>query len=316
MDKFLSCDWGTSSFRLRIINAATLQVIAEVKNDQGIATTYQQWKELGSIVIKRETFYITIIKQHIAELSANTGIALTGVPVLLSGMASSTIGLIDMPYKQMPFSLDGSDLEVKVLNADDNPIIIISGACTVDDVMRGEETKIIGCCSSLPQSDNEQLLLMPGTHPKHIFIKGDKAIGFKTYMTGEFFDLLSTRSILATSVAADVNVMPADNNESFIAGVKAAQTTNLLHGAFMVRTNQVLKKMPAQQNYHYLSGLLMGTELKEIKPKTNVYLVGGVKHMLLYALACDVIDIRVLGKLNADEALVKGQRILFKSLFL
>jgi 2-dehydro-3-deoxygalactonokinase len=44
-----------------------------------------------------------------------TGIDLIGVPVILSGMASSTIGMVDMPYKQIPIKLDGSDLEIKVL---------------------------------------------------------------------------------------------------------------------------------------------------------------------------------------------------------
>jgi 2-dehydro-3-deoxygalactonokinase len=85
-------------------------------------------------------------------------------------------------------------------------------------------------------------------------------------MTGEFFDLLTTHSILAASVSAGGDFEQAENRDSFLEGVKCGQTANLLHASFLVRTNQVLKKMPPQQNYHYLSGLLIGAELKDIKP--------------------------------------------------
>jgi 2-dehydro-3-deoxygalactonokinase len=311
MDKFLSCDWGTSSFRLRLVLAGTLHIIAEEKNEQGIAATYRQWEQGGSIVTERERFYTHIIQHHIASLSAKTNLVLDGVPVILSGMASSTIGLMDMSYKLIPFSLDGGDLEVRVLNTGANPLIIISGAQTDNDVMRGEETKVVGCASLLPYSDDEQLLLLPGTHPKHIIIKGDRAIGFKTYMTGEFFDLLAMRSILTASLEAGGDINNSENHNSFIAGVKAGQSANLLQAAFMTRTNQVLKKMPKQQNYFYLSGLLIGAELKDIQTGTTVYLVGGATHTPLYALACKTIGLGVPQQIDADEALMKGQEVIF-----
>jgi 2-dehydro-3-deoxygalactonokinase len=315
MDKFLSCDWGTTSFRLRLIKADNLKVIGEIKSEQGIAATFGLWQQQAGPSVEREAFYFGIVDKNMALLSEKAGVDLIGVPVILSGMASSTIGMADMPYKQIPINLDGSDLEIKVLSNGNNPYAIISGACTGDDVMRGEETKILGCAPLLPKSDTEHLLILPGTHPKHIFIKGDTVISFKTYMTGEFFDLLTTHSILAASVSGGGDFEQPENRGNFLEGVRSGRTANLLHQSFMARTNQVLKKMPPQQNYHYLSGLLIGAELKEINPGTTVCLIGSTTHMALYALACNDIGINVIKEIDADEALIRGQRLVFDRYF-
>ena len=315
MNKFLSCDWGTTSFRLRLIEADNLKVIGEVKSEQGMAATFRLWQQRGGTSTEREAFYFGIVDQNIDLLSGKIAVDLTGVPIILSGMASSTIGIVDMPYRQVPINLDGSDLEIKVLTNGKNPYAIVSGASTADDVMRGEETKILGCTPLLPKSDTEHLLILPGTHPKHIFIKDGKVISFKTYMTGEFFDLLTTHSILAASVNAGGGFEHPENRYSFLEGVKCGQTTNLLHGSFLVRTNQVLKKMPPQQNYHYLSGMLIGAELKDINTGSSVYLVGSTTHIALYELACKEMGINVIKEIDADEALIRGQSLVFDRYF-
>jgi 2-dehydro-3-deoxygalactonokinase len=230
-------------------------------------------------------------------------------------MASSTIGLIDVPYKKLPFQTDGSDLEIRSLNLNDpNPLIIISGARTDDDVMRGEETKIIGCAALLKNDQQEQLIILPGTHPKHVVTKGRQVTSFKTFMTGEFFDLLSTKSILSASVEKGGDITDPLNHDSFTKGIRAAQSSELLHASFMVRTNQVIKNISGEQNFHYLSGLLIGSELKGLKPSVPVYLLGGNTHMSLYTLACEITGIDIMGSMDADEALIKGQQIIFQRL--
>lgn len=313
MDKFLSCDWGTSSFRLRLIRADDLKVIAEIKNDAGISGTFKSWQEKGN-PSDREEYYTAIINDQIGVLARQTGTALKGFPVMLSGMASSTIGLMELAYKELPFDINGTDLEIKVLLASGkgNPMIIISGVRTEDDVMRGEETKIIGCASLLAGDEQEQLMILPGTHPKHVTIKNQKVTGFNTFMTGEFFELLSTESILSGSVEKDGNFNDPENQESFIKAVRTSQTADLLHQSFMVRTNQVLKNISKQPNFYYLSGLLIGTELKGLKPGIPVYLLGGTTHIPLYTLACEVLGIPVIRSLDADHALIKGQQKIYQ----
>lgn len=297
MKYFLSCDWGTSSFRLRLVETGSLNIIAEEKSGDGIAGTYQQWQQTS---LPREEFFAAIINQQIDALAKETGISLHDVPVVLSGMASSSIGMIELPYKALPFG--GEDLAVHISHR----FIIVSGASNGHDVMRGEESKVAGCLTLLPDADAEQWLLLPGTHPKHIVVHNKQAVRFQTFMTGEFFDLLSTHSILAASVGIDSTL--EESLTSFTEGVQAGCSDNLLHAAFMVRTNQLLKKMPAGHNRFYLSGLLIGAELKAVPADVEVYLVAGPQHTPLYTAACEVLGIKVAAVIDADEALVRGQR--------
>jgi 2-dehydro-3-deoxygalactonokinase len=307
MDYFLSCDWGTSSFRLRLVEAGSLKIIAEQRSGTGIAATYQQWQQTS---LPREDFFAAIIHQQMEVMAERTGIPLQEAPVVLSGMASSSIGMVELPYKELPFSLSGADLAVHIFNR----IIIISGACNEHDVMRGEETKLVGCLTLLPDATGEQWLLMPGTHPKHVVVNRQQVVRFQTFMTGEFFDLLSTHSILAASVGSEGTLDDAASIACFTEGVHAGWSDNLLHAVFMVRTNQLLKKISGVHNRFYLSGLLIGVELKAVPPDVSVHLVAGPQHTPLYTLACEVLNIHVASVIDADEALVRGQQVVVSHL--
>lgn len=306
MKYFLSCDWGTSAFRLRLVETGSGNVITEERSGNGIAAAYQQWQQKTSL--PREDFFAAIINRHIEALAERTGISLQEVPVVLSGMASSSIGMVELPYKELPFSLSGSDLAVHNFSR----FTIISGARSGNDVMRGEETKAAGCAAWLPDTTKEQWVLMPGTHPKHVIVNGHQAVRFQSFMTGEFFDLLSTHSILAASVDSDGSLNDPASLACFTEGVQAGQAENLLHAAFMVRTNQLLKKTSPAHNRFYLSGLLIGTELKAVPPGMPVYLVAGPLHTPLYTLACKVLNIPVAAVIDADEALMRGQGAVLK----
>ena len=91
MERFFSCDWGTSSFRLKLVNAKDFAIIAEEKSDQGILRTFELWKETGSSNKTRAGFYCRIIESNIKKLEEKLRISLNGLPVILSGMASSNL---------------------------------------------------------------------------------------------------------------------------------------------------------------------------------------------------------------------------------
>ena len=310
MELFLSCDWGTTAFRLRLVRAEDLSVLAEVTQGSGIAETYSRWIDQGSP--QRQLFYASILKERIAELGQQSGLSLTGIPVILSGMASSSIGMKELPYQKLPFGLDGTGLLVEKLAADNdmNPLFVISGVQSETDVMRGEETKILGCSSMLANDDQEQLIILPGTHSKHVIVKQQQVIAFKTYMTGEFFKLLSTHSILSASVAEETDFDEPANQSRFCAGIRAAQESGLLHAAFRVRTNQLLESVPGTENFYYLSGLLIGSELKDIPPGIAVHLAAGWTHSTLYQTALSELGVMVRGAMDADAALIAGQYMM------
>lgn len=319
MKKFLSCDWGTTSFRLRLVETENLTIIEEENTKQGIAETFQLWKQSRKNEESRLSFYVDIISKHIKSIEERSGNALDDVPLVISGMASSTIGMVDLPYKDLPFSVTGEDLEICIIEASENvknKVVIISGVRTSDDVMRGEETKLVGCAAiDKPRDD---IYIFPGTHPKHVEAKNGQAITFKTYMTGEFFELLSKKSILSVSVKKGEGLEVKNNLQSFVKGVNESKRSSLLHSSFLVRTNDVFKKYSLEENYFYLSGLLVGTELKDIVDESrNITIVGNEALNTQYLAALNVLNLPQQGmevkSTDADEALIKGQMKVWKN---
>ncbi|MFI5155519.1 MAG: 2-dehydro-3-deoxygalactonokinase [Chitinophagales bacterium] len=319
MEKFLSCDWGTTSFRLRLIQASDLAVIEEESSREGISNSFNLWKQSKQREEDRLFFYLRIIKDHIHRIETKLKYSLKGVPLIVSGMASSSMGMLELPYTTLPFSLDGSGIELSLHEASaffSHELLIISGCKTDDDVMRGEETKIIG--SKADAKGPEELYIFPGTHSKHIRVKGGKVTHFKTFMTGEFFEMLSTKSILSDCVEKTGWADHEENRIGFELGVMDSLQSNILHSAFWVRTNQLFDKLSKEENYFYLSGLLIGTEIKEMDTPESVPITIVSDQFLgpLYEEA-----LRVPGKngtkrnfkmANADKALIQGQYKIYK----
>jgi 2-dehydro-3-deoxygalactonokinase len=304
MKFFISADWGTTHLRLRIVDKDRRRVIHEVKSPDGIAATHEQWRESGQGQEKRLAFYQTVLLRQIRRLQPPTGLSLLALPVIISGMASSSVGMMELPYQPVPYDVGGSDLLRVALPATDvfpHSILLVSGVRTAHDVMRGEEVQLAGC----PVLEGEGLYLFPGTHSKHVRVKEGKVIDFSTYMTGEFFHLLSARSILAASVAAG-EADPATTSPAFQQGVKDSLHHSLLQSAFLVRTNQLLGGWTKEDNYHYLSGLVIGAELGHLAGRGgSVTLVCSGRLKENYSMACGVLGIEV-EVADADEALVRG----------
>ena len=66
------------------------------------------------------------------------------------------------------------------------------------DVMRGEETQIRGFLSIFSNFDG--IICLLGTHTKWVHVSAGEVISFRTFMSGELFDLLSKYSVLKHSV--------------------------------------------------------------------------------------------------------------------
>ena len=264
MKKFLSCYWGTSSFRLRLVETDTFKFSSVEDQEQGILKWFELWKKSGKEEQERFFFYRAIIDEYIKKLEQQLNISLQHIPLIISGMACSSIGMMNLPYKEIPFHANGSDAGVKKIPAAgdfNHDIIIISGAKKDDDVMRGEETQLAGCTHD---TLNQHIFIFPGTHSKHVTVSNGMVADIRTYMTGEFFELLSKKSILATGVEEGEGLINLNNKESFELGVSNSLQSNLLHACFLIRTNELFGELNKAKNYYYLSGLLIGTELREL----------------------------------------------------
>lgn len=307
MNMFISCDWGTSTFRLRLVDPDRQEVLAEVQSNLGIAETHTLWKQQASAEENRFSFYQSVIQDQLVKLNEQVTYSLQDRPLIVSGMASSNIGMVELPYKELPFAVDGSDLELKRMFATNHfqhDVIVISGAKTNNDVMRGEETQLIGCDFGV---DQERIYIFPGTHSKHVTVKHQQVIDFKTYMTGEFFRLLSQQSILSKSVQEDSHSLSGDFLKGFEDGVTQSIHDQLLHNAFLVRTNHLFGKFSKEINYHYLSGLLIGTELKDLASgKIPLTVVANEAMRKYYMTTLQLLGCSHVETYDADIALVKG----------
>lgn len=299
MKSFLSCDWGTSSFRLRSVKLSDRSVLEEITSDQGTAATFQNWLASEQPEAQRESFYKDVLWRAIQTFKV---LPSGGTPLIVSGMASSTVGIISLPYRHVPFAWDPTELIVGKIDADKEfgfPIHLVSGLRTKTDIMRGEETILLGC--DLPKVE-QSILIFPGTHSKHVMVENGVAVDFKTYTTGEVFNLLVERSLLSNSVKFGEDI------ESFDRGITAAKAENLLHSIFIVRTRHLLEDTSPISNYQYLSGLLIGSELIELaKTSCSIGVVSEEPLLKLYLHALEVLEMKQrVYSLSARQAFING----------
>lgn len=325
MKKYLlSCDWGTSSFRLRLVHVKDHEIAGEVTSPNGIGTAHNAWKEAGtSMGVSRDSFFRDILAKQIAALNRQTGIDTAGVPIVLSGMASSSIGMKELPYARLPFALDGSHVQVAHFGEEHDfahEIMLVSGVKSDHDVMRGEETQLIGLAAAMDLSGRDAVFIFPGTHSKHMFVRDGRLVDFKTFMTGEVFNLMAFHSILKDSIEhIQQTDFTTEARDAFRAGIRESGSGNILNALFTVRTNQLFDLLDKRKNGMFLSGLLIGYEIRDLTKETNAHLVlcGGHNLYHLYKAAIETLNLAgratIIPSEIVDQAATIGHIRIFEN---
>lgn len=211
----------------------------------------------------RRGWFAETLRRRVAALP--DGAEAPPLPLVVSGMAGSNRGWQELPYASTPFPLDGGAMVCRHLPPPPGlgPVLLASGVRTATEIMRGEETEMIGLVAALPTDPSWQngWLLLPGTHSKHCRIRDAVLEEFHTAMTGEVFQLLSSHGLLAHAVIREPP-NAGDDHPAFFEGVAAAIDTDLLFALFQVRTRQVLRGASPESGRAFLSGLLIGAELR------------------------------------------------------
>lgn len=243
MRPLIAIDWGTSSLRGAQLSH-TGQVLASREFSRGILTVPPGQFE-------------AVFNEHFGDWMASTDAL-----CLISGMAGSRQGWQEAPYCPCPANFHELGRHLLWLQADRIalvPGLSCQGGNTLQtpDVMRGEEVQILGALRLTER--NTATLVLPGTHSKWVQVQSGRVMHFQTFMTGEVYALLSQHSILSKTLDVD----SAFNQVAFLQGVDQSQETgSILHKLFAVRTLGLFERLSAAALPSYLSGLLIGEELR------------------------------------------------------
>lgn len=289
----VAVDWGTTSFRLWLLSRDG-QVLGERRSSEGMTTAMNSGFE-------------STLNAHLDALSAPVDI-----PVIICGMAGARQGWVEAGYVDVPCNLSAVLSAATPVPNVARDIRILPGIAqrfeATPDVMRGEETQLLGALSDHYKSGT-QLVCMPGTHSKWVNVESLRVTGFATFMTGELFDVISKHSILQHAIAGAEAF--DGNNASFKAAlIDAVQNPQMASNRlFTARSGQLLHGLSATDAKAKLSGIMIGLEIagaKSTSPEgAEVILIGSGALGALYQQAFAALDISY-STIDADEAVRKG----------
>ncbi len=297
MNKLLAIDWGSTSMRTALLDEAGT-VLDERSAPRGMLTIAP-----GG--------FGEVFEQQVGDWMDEPG-----THCLMAGMVGSKQGWVEAPYCACPAGLDEIAASLKVVDAHaakrGHRIAIVPGvSCERDgvpDVMRGEETQVFGALDLL--GVDAGVFVLPGTHSKWVTVEGGRIRELCTVMSGEFYELLRKHSILSRSLPpADADV--AHDDAAFERGVRAALSGgSLLQTAFSVRTLALFGRMSAEALVSYLSGLVIGEELRcrPLPRGAKVVVVGAPALARRFERALGLAG--VASVLLGDEAAWRGLHVI------
>ena len=234
----IALDWGTSSLRAYLLDDAG-NVIDSRTEPRGIMQV-------------RDGHFAAVYDAVTAGWPAVTSIA--------AGMIGSANGWVEVPYCAAPAGAD--ELSATLTSVPNTRLRVVPGVATdgeYPNVMRGEETQIVGALELRPELAARSLLVLPGTHSKWVQVVDGRITRITTFMTGELFALLREHSILGRNVVGS-----SKYDDAFSRGVMVAEESpeGLAPLLFTVRSLVLVRRLAADASLEYLSGLLIGDEIR------------------------------------------------------
>lgn len=295
---FLACDWGTTNLR------------AWVVDEQGRAGPEREMPGCGVAKLQPGEAGRVFREQVRPAMGAQE------LPAMLCGMVGSTLGWRIAPYVACPAGL--TEIAAQMLDVERFPPVRIvpglqgPGITAAPDVMRGEETQILGWME-LDESRRRgrHVVCHPGTHAKWALVEDGRIARFVTAMTGELFAVLTQHSVLKTEVRPD-------DEAAFDAGLEAAGDGGALSARlFSTRARVVAGGAQPNSSASYLSGLLIGAEiaaapaLLDVRWDERVQLVGEPKLCRWYARALERRGVPHQFT-DGDQAVLAGLSALYR----
>lgn len=298
---WIAVDWGSSFVRAWAMTQQG-QVLAAQSSDQ------------GATKLRPDQFEATLLSL-IQDWLPKSGT----LPIVICGMAGSRQGWQEAAYLPIPLKLTQELSATRVATQDFRlNLFILPGLKQLSppDVMRGEETQLLGFIQQQP--DFNGVVALPGTHNKWVRVQQQQILQFSTCMTGELFQLLAEQSVLRHSVQSE-----AWSNEAFDSAVLQAleHPQGLMQRLFAIRASHLLEATAPEVSRARLSGELIGLELSAIRAagfiraELPIVLIGSSKLSTLYAQALQLMGITA--HVGAGEQLtLKGLSAAYQGLVL
>lgn len=290
--EWVAVDWGTSNVRAWGIDAAG-DIAFSTGSDRGMG-------RIG------RADYPGVLGELIGALVPGRA------EIVICGMAGARQGWREAPYLDTPANLhELSHGGVTPPNAEARfAARILPGVCqrtaAHEDVMRGEETQLLGLLGLKPGFAGT--VVLPGTHSKWVTIDEGRITRFETAMTGELYELLAEHSVLRHALSGE-RVGPATEDglsEGMGAGLARPEIVTAL--AFRTRAASLVADKGADWCAGYLSGLLIGAEVGGHQSWLSggpVPLIGSDRLSKLYAIALKNLGVGSFA-VDAAEATIAG----------
>lgn len=229
------------------------------------------------------------------------------IPVIACGMVGSDRGWVHAPYREAPCApVAQGGLASTAVRDRRLEVAVVPGIKMTQpsaDVMRGEETQLAGLLASFPEFDG--LVCLPGTHTKWVVVGSGMISSFRTFMTGELFDVLSRHSLLRHSVDP-----LAWDEGSFASAVELglSEPGTISAHLFSIRSESLLRGLGPAAASARLSGLLIGAELasvRHLRRGGELVVLGSGKAGSAYRSALRVAGVE-FRSLDAEQAVLDG----------
>lgn len=276
MKRYLTIDGGTTNTRVSLTENRA--VVRTVKIPIGARKSID-----GTGALK------AALSDAIKELLSAFNLTENDVDaVLASGMITSEFGLINLPHLIAPVGLKELGAGIKTVNIPEVcslPINFIPGVKTLGtldetDMMRGEETEIMG---TLDSSYGECVYVLPGSHSKIIFTDEDGRITkFSTTLTGEMLASLSDGTILRDAVSLSCEELDTQSLEE---GFLYARKKGINEALFKTRILKNLFGKGESECYSFFLGSVLSAEIDTIAHSPVKVAVVGGKRQIKMAIA-------------------------------
>ncbi|WP_435946455.1 2-dehydro-3-deoxygalactonokinase [Dryocola sp. BD586] len=278
---YIAIDWGSTHLRAWLYRDG--QCVDSLQLPYGVSRLVGQ--------TARETFDKYIEPWRVRE----------AMPVVMAGMIGSDAGWRPVPYLACPASLH--ELSARLYEVAPQ-VWIVPGLKTARNVMRGEETQLLGAMRLAPAA----CYVLPGTHSKCVRVTDGAVSAFSTAMTGELHHVLLNHSLIGKGLPEQ-----RDDSVAFQAGLqRGLDSPAFVNKLFEARASRVLGELAPESVSDWLSGLLIGAEVAAIESVKSVTLVGGEALCRRYRQAFEKAGISA-EEIAGDAAFQQGIRSILNA---